>query len=288
LLNYALTVGGIAVATLIPTYIALYAVSSLRTVSLKYVGALGMGLTFWFFYDTMGDAGQLEVNSAIYPFSAFGGVYHFLVILAFVLGIAALAIFDHFAVPNKTAYVGAQSSLEGKTTTKNFSNVKILVFIPIGVAAVMGIHGLGEGWDFGSAAAGVAPSDLVSAFGGYSPLVSYPLHKFFEATIIGIVYLIYVQRSNIAERAKWHVPVLGLLFGLTSVIGATIGYFVPLDTTFFYAFGVTSALYAMIRLAAPLVYPGEAAQIIPSYLGAKTFFALAVGFFLLYIAALLH
>ena len=121
----------------------------------------------------------------------------------------------------------------------------------------MGIHGLGEGWDFGSAVAGVAPSDLVSAFGGYSPLVSYPLHKFLEATIIGIVYLIYVQRSTIAERAKWHLPVLGLLFALTSVIGAAIGYFVSLDTTFFFAFGVASALYAMIRLAAPLVYPGE-------------------------------
>jgi hypothetical protein len=98
----------------------------------------------------------------------------------------------------------------------------------------MGIHGLGEGWDFAGVAASVSSTtDIVSAFGGWNPFVSYPMHKFLEASIVSIVYTIYVERYGIARKAGWHLPVLGLLFGLTSLIGSMLGYFVSLDTTFF-------------------------------------------------------
>jgi hypothetical protein len=281
LLSYALTVGGIIAGTLIPAYLALYLIPNLN-VPLKYIGALGVGLTFWFFYDTMGDASSLDANAAAYPFSAFGGLFHFEVIIAFVLGIIALAIFDHIAV-SKPVSVSTQSASPGSSPS-----TKYLIFIPIAVAAVMGIHGLGEGWDFASVAVGVGTTDIVSAFGGWNPLVSYPIHKSMEAAIIACVYTIYVKRGGFA--ASWHLPVLGLLFGLTSVIGAATGFFYPsLDTTFFYAFGVTSAFYAMIRLAGPLVSGQEGpSRIIPTYLGPKTFLWVTVGFFLLYSAALLH
>jgi hypothetical protein len=285
LLSYALTLGGIIAGTLIPAYLALYLIPSFKNVPLKYIGALGIGLTFWFFFDTIGDASDLDVNAAAYPFSSFGGLYHFLVILAFILGIVALAIFDHIAVPK--TYSSEPSQVP--SSAPGGYSLKYLIFIPIAVAAVMGIHGAGEGWDFSSVAVGVGTTDIVSAFGGWNPLVSYPIHKFMEAAIIACVYTIYVERKGIAKR--WHLPVLGLLFGLTSVIGAGTGYFFPtaIDTTFLYAFGVTSAFYAMIRLAAPLVSGQEGAgAIIPTYLGPKTFLWVAVGFFLLYSAALLH
>ena len=72
------------------------------------------------------------------------------------------------------------------------------------------------------------------------------------------------------------------MFGLTSVIGSMVGYFVALDTTYFYAFGVTSGIYAAIRLAGPLISNTRGTVgLVPSYLGAKTFLFVAIGFFLL-------
>jgi hypothetical protein len=282
-------VGGIAATTLIPAYIALYLFPNLKTVPTRYLAALGLGLVFWFWTDTIGDATYLDVNSAVYPFSLFGGLYHFLVIIAFILGIAALAIFDYFATPTHFSYEATLSEAAKGSTSINYTG-KALILVPIAIAAVMGIHGLGEGWDFGGTASGVSGStDIVSAFGGYSPIASYPIHKFLEASIIAIAYTIYVERSEMAKKSNWQIPVLGLLFGLTSVIGSAVGYFVSFDTVFFYAFGVTAAIYAAIRLAGPLVLGTRGVNaIIPSYLGGKTFLFIGIGFFLLYSAALLH
>jgi hypothetical protein len=285
-LNFALAVGGLTAATLIPAYIALYLFPKLKSVPTKYLAALGVGLTFWFWTDTIGDATYLDVNAAAYPPSAFGGLPHFLVIAAFVFGLAALAIFDHFAVPTPDRY--AHTATTGGGRASRYGAVAVFL-VPAAVAAVMGIHGLGEGWDFAGVAAGVSTTDIVTAFGGWNPIVAYPLHKFLEASIIGILYTIYVQRLSIARKANWQLPVLGLLFGLTSVVGSIVGYFVVLDTTYFYAFGVTSGIYAAIRLAGPLVSNTKnSAGVIPSYLGVKTFLYVGIGFFLLYCAALLH
>jgi hypothetical protein len=276
---------------LIPAYIALYLFPNLKSVPTRYLAALGVGLTFWFWTDTIGDATYLDENAALWPPSAFGGLYHVAVIFAFILGIAALAVFDHLAVPSPTSYEGVPSTsqVSTKSATSRFVT-GALFFVPVAVAAVMGIHGMGEGWDFAGVAVGVSGStDIVTAFGGWNPVVSYPLHKFFEASIISIVYTIYVQRNSMAKKAAWQLPILGLLFGLTSVIGSVVGYFVSLDTTFFYAFGVTSGFYAAIRLAGPLIANTKGTGgTLPSYLGGKTFVCLTIGFFLLYFAALLH
>jgi hypothetical protein len=224
----------------------------------------------------MGDAAQLDVDQ-----SFTGGAAHVGLVFAFVAGVTALAVFDHFAVQRPA------SAGEGIGTSGS-SHSKASFLIPVAVAAVMGIHGLGEGWDFGSAAAVVQGNTLTDAFGGLSPLASYPLHKFLEASIIAVVYLAFVGRSEVSIRAKWHLPVLGLLFGLTSVIGTSLGYYVSLDTTYFFAFGVTAALYAALRLSEATHPKFRVGENGPAYLGAKIFVAMLIGCFLLYIAALLH
>jgi hypothetical protein len=279
MIDYGITLLAITAGTLIPAYLSLYIIPRLKTVQTALLAAAGVGLTFWFFFDTMGDAAQLDVNSAIYPFSAFGGATHFAVIFVFLGGIAALAIIDHFAVPDAKFENGKLPIPRGKSKT--------LVLVPIAVAAVMGIHGMGEGWDFGSAAAS-STGNLVDAFGGWNAVISYPLHKFLESSIIALVYTCYVGRTELAQKAKWHVPVLGLFFGLTSVIGTSLGYYVSLDTTYFYAFGVTAAFYAAIRLAPAISDKFAVGVNAPAYLGGKKFFALALGFMLLYFAALFH
>jgi len=233
----------------------------------------------------MGDAVSLDVNNGLYPFDLFGGLPHVGLILAFVLGVTALAVFDHIAVPGPNSQ---QRAIGASWYSMTF-------VIPAGIALVMGIHGLGEGWDASSAvaAAPVNSSDvltaLTQAFGTYAAVASYPMHKFLEASIIGAVYACYVTMSGGAVKAKWwHMPLLGLLFAGPSVVGAGLGYFFTLDTSYFYAFGVTSALYAAVRLAGPLGSDFKVGVNAPSYLGPKVIYSIALGFFLLYTAALLH
>jgi zinc transporter ZupT len=289
MLSFALTVLVFFVGTLIPAYTALYLISNLNFLSMRTLAAAGIGLTFWFFFDTMGDAADLSVNQTIYPFYLFGGWAHLAVIVAFLGGITALAIFDYIAVRRENSYVQP-------TGTKK-PNPALLFLIPAGAAIVMGIHGLGEGWDFGSTATAV--NNLLTAFaptgpGQYNPLISYPIHKFLEASIIAVLYTAYVKRTSVAPRAWWQIPVLGVLFGMTSVIGTIFGYYtaayttISVDTTYFYAFGVTAAFYAAIRLAEALDPKFKIGENAPIYLGGKVFLALGIGFFLLYFAALLH
>jgi len=267
LVDFATTFLGILGATLIPTYIALYLVTNLKFIHIRYIAAAAIGLTFWFFLDTIGDSTYLGVDSGFN-----GGLSQAGLLIAFVLGFVALAVFDHVAV---------QDAKSGPNDSK------FLVLIPIAVAAVMGIHGLGEGWDFGSAAS-PAGSSLIDAFGGWGAVASYPIHKFLEASIVAATYSAYVGRNSIASRAKWHLPVLGLLFGLTSIIGASIGYYVSLNTTYFFAFGVTAAFYAALRLVEAINPRFKIGDGAPSYLGWKVFLIIVVGFLVFYTAALLH
>lgn len=278
---------GILLGTLVPAFLALYVVSYQRLVGVRYLAAAGVGLTFWFFFDTMGDAVALDENYSAYPTSLFGGLQHFALIGAFIAGVGTLAVLDHLAVrPSASTISGGMVSGYASSS---------LFLIPAAFAFVIGIHGLGEGWDASSAVASATTTDnsllgaMTQAFGSLAAVISYPVHKFLEASIIGIAYVCYVSNSGGAVRTKWwHMPLLGLLFGGTSVVGATIGYFVSVDTSYFFAFSVTSALYAAFRLVEPTREGFKVGVNGPSPLGPKVFLAMAIGFFLLYSAALLH
>ncbi len=286
MISYLLVVLGILGATLIPAYIALYLIPNVKQIPKRYIAAAGFGLTLWFFYDTFGDAGQLGVNNSVASLADFGGWPHVELIVSFLLGITALAIFDHFAL-GRTNISATSVKQDAETISPTYS--KMLFLIPVAVAAVMGIHGLGEGWDAAAQASVPSTTSFAGAFGGVLPLVSYPIHKFLEASIIAAVYSCYVARTGThLKTASWQIPVLGVLFGGTSVIGAALGYYLIFDTTYFYAFGVTAALYAALRLVEPINPRFNLANNPPMYLGGKVFLSVSIGFFLLYGAALLH
>jgi hypothetical protein len=279
---------GISVATLVPAYVGLYLITHRGLLQTRIIAAFGVGLTLWYFFDTMGDATSLYSNYPAYPPDLFGGWPHFAVIATFAAGVAVLAILDHYAVPRSEP----PSAMMGFAESRYSS---LIFIIPAAIAVVTGIHGLGEGWDASSAVSS-APTNatsitgaMIQAFGNVPALVSYPIHKFLEALIIGAAYACYVSGSNgVVKTKRWHIPLLGALFGVPSVLGAAFGYYISIDTTYFYAFGVTSALYALVRLGEATSMDFKIGVNAPSYLGPKIFLAMAVGFFLLYGAALLH
>ena len=296
MIGFALAVLAIAGATLIPTYVALYLISSIR-LSTRYLALLGLGLTIWFFFDTFNDAIQLDVNQAFT-----GGAGHFAHVVDFLAGITTIAVFDYFVVRKpissssvisaslntmraKASQVPAASS---SSSESRYIVMKYLILVPVAVAFVMGIHSMGEGWDFGAASSFATTQTLANAFGNLSALASYPMHKFLESTIVGSVYVIYVKRSNAMKRG-WHLPLLGLLFGGTSIIGTGLGYYNTwVDTSYFFSFGVTAAFYAILRLSEGISLNFKAGENAPQFLGWKAFATLMIGFFLLYFAALFH
>lgn len=278
MIGLPLIFAGITLATLLPAFAALYIVSLQRTVPVRYLAAAAVGIAFWFFFDTMGDAGSLEENNSLYPLSLFGGAQHIILILSFVAGVAVLAAFDSYTLRAGKGSAGAP-----------VPSSRPLFLIPFALALVMGIHTLGEGWDAASAAYAPASTTsiyqaMIQAFGNVSALASYPIHKFLEATIIGVAYAAYVRGAG----RWWDIPVLGLLFAGPSAIGVLLGYTLSFDTSYLFAFGVSAAIYAVIRLVEPMAPGFRAGVTPPNELGTKAFVALTVGFLLLYTAALLH
>jgi hypothetical protein len=275
MISFAFIVASLGLAALLPAYAALYVVPALG-VRPRYLAALGVGLAFWYFYDTMGDAASLGENNSIYPPYLFGGVPHLALIGAFIAGVAVLAAFDQVSVPGTGPGPSRRS----------------MFLIPASVALVMGIHGLGEGWGAASAVAAApsAGSDLqalVQAFGTFPALLSFPIHKFLEASVVAVLYAVYVKGAG-GKADWWEAPLLGLLFAGPSALGAAFGYFYSFDTTYLFAFGTTAALYSVVRLAEPIATDPGAVGRVPAHYGPNVFVMLALGMLLLYAAALLH
>src|SRR5207247_9080244 len=62
------------------------------------------------------------------------------------------------------------------------------VIIPVLVAAAIGIHGLGEGWDYGRTAYTTSSTDLLDAFGGITAVVAYVIHKVLQSRMVDAFY----------------------------------------------------------------------------------------------------
>lgn len=255
-----------AAATLLPAFAGLLLITAASwLIQAKYLCAFAFGIFLWFFVDTIGGSATLDVNSG------FGGGWaQLIVVMLFLLGVLVFFSFDQ-----KRNIFSAESAVG-----------KYGIIIPILVAAAVGIHGLGEGWDFGQTAFNTSSSNLLDAFGGLTAGVAYVLHKGLEPMMIGACYSFYTKGIG-RSSAKWirDVFLMSVVFVMTSVVGAAAGYYISLDTTYFYALGTGTSIYAAIRLLGPLF--GQTQDAKPSYT-VMVAVSLLLGFISIYIAALFH
>lgn len=252
--------------TLLPALAGLLlVVSANKWVNAKYLAAFGFGIFLWFFVDTIGGSANLDVNSAFT-----GGPAQIGVVILFMIGILLF-----FSLDRKRGVFSPESAIG-----------KYGFVIPALVAAAVGIHGLGEGWNFGSTAFSTLSTNLLDAFGGVSAGVAYVLHKALEPMMVGACYAVYMK-GQIRTRARWlgDLTILSVIFVFTSLFGAGLGYYISVDTTYFFALGTGTSIYAAIRLVGPLFTPGQASKERETVLLAV---ALLLGFLAIYVAALFH
>src|SRR6267143_943004 len=171
----------------------------------------------------------------------------------------------------------------------------VSVAIPLLVAGAIGIHGLGEGAAFGATAYSTSSTSLLDAFGGVSAGVAYLLHKGLEPMMAGACYCVYSNRtgSSIPGRLR-DVFFLSMVFVLPSLVGAPVGYFIMgpaagffagFGTTYFFALGTGTSIYAALRLSRPLFRSEELATSEDSI---KIVVPIVLGFIAIYFAALFH
>jgi zinc transporter ZupT len=251
-------------ATAIPAFFGLLLITAVgRRVKGKYVGAFALGIFMWFFVDTIAGSANLDVSAGFG-----GGVDQAAIVALFLVGV--LLFF----------------SLSGDLFAPDSGTVKVSLTIPMLVAVAVGIHGFGEGTAFGSTASSTSNTSLLDAFGGLAAAAAYALHKALEPMMIGACYIVYSEdRAKNVSRLLGDITLLGILFAVPSLIGATTGYYVSYDATYFFALGTGTSLYAALRLAKPLYLNAETSS---SNESIKIGLLLALGFLCIYLAALLH
>jgi len=169
-------------ATLIPPFVGLLLIIvASKFVEARYLTAFASGIFLWFFVDTISGSATLDVNSGFG-----GGLAQVTVVILFLAGVLFFFLVDR----NRDIF--SPESAIGKYG----------VIIPVLVAAAIGIHGLGEGWDYGRTAYTTSSTDLLDAFGGITAGVAYVLHKAFEPVMIGACYSFYTKSPS-RSAPKW-------------------------------------------------------------------------------------
>jgi hypothetical protein len=253
-------------STLIPAFVGLLLIVLLgMKLQTRYVAAFAFGILFWFFVDTITGAASLDVNSG---FS--GGVDQLARVGLFVIGLLFF-----FSIDRNRNIFSPQSAVG-----------KYGLAIPVLVAVALGIHGLGEGAAFGGTAAITKGTSLLDTFGGISGGVAYVLHKALEPMIIGACYCAYSLQhaTNTTNRVR-DLAFLSIIFSVPSLIGAASGYYLIYDSSYFYALGTGTAIYAAVRLFGPMFDNAKAASSKESITMALL---ITLGLLTIYFAALFH
>ena len=220
-------------STLVPAFLGLLLIVLVGMKLLtRYVAAFAFGILFWFFVDTITGAASLDVNSG---FS--GGLGQLARVGLFVIGLLFF-----FSIDRNRNIFSPQLAIG-----------KYGLAIPVLVALALGIHGLGEGAAFGGTAALTKGVSLLDTFGGISGGVAYVLHKGLEPMIIGACYCAYsIQHAKNTTGRLRDLAVLSIIFTIPSLIGAITGYYLTYDSSYLYAPGTGTAIYAAVRLFGPM------------------------------------
>jgi len=114
------------------------------------------------------------------------------------------------------------------------------------------------------------------------------LHKLLESTIVIVVFLAAARAQNMSIRKQVRqAVVIGLIFGIPSVIGEAVAYYMPIDATYFFAMGAGAALSVALYVIRPIFREsGDKTTIYSRWVGISL--SILLGFFLLYGAALFH
>jgi zinc transporter ZupT len=267
MIGFAETFGAILGSFLLPAFIALLIMSAAaRYLRPMYLAAFAIGLYFWFFSDTIGDASLLGVSEGFT-----GGIWHVALWACFAVGLLLLV------------------SLDKSTFAEGSAGERLGFAIPVLVAIAVGIHGFGEGAAIGATAATTSSANLLDAFGGLSAAVAFVLHKGLEPMMVGAAYWVYAKdhARDMNGRLKDFL-VLTLAFTLPGIIGGASAYYIvqvypSADFTYIFALGLGASIYAAVRLARPLFQASGSSSD-----SVKVALFVLLGFTCLYLAALLH
>ncbi len=233
-----------------------------KSMSSRYLAAFSLGIYFWFFSDTIGGSSYLDVNSGFT-----GGVVQLVLVGLFIFGVLLVFSLDRTTFEPGQAVMGMGFA------------------IPLLVALAVGIHGFGEGAAFSATAATTLSTNLFNAFGGVTAAVAFILHKGIEPMMVGTTYWVYARdRAKNARAIVRDMLLLAFVFILPGTIGAATDYFLNYDTTYFFALGTGTSIYAAFRLAKPLFWNSNASN----SESIRIALLMILGFLCIYFAALFH
>lgn len=262
-------------STWIPAFVGLLIIVwASHFVKAKYLAAFALGIFLWFFVDTIQGSALLDVNAGFT-----GGAGQIAAVALFIIGVIAV-----FWIDRRRGLFSPESIVR-----------TVGVAIPLLVAGAIGIHGLGEGAAFGATAYSTSSKSLLDAFGGVSAGIAYLLHKGLEPMMTAACYCVYTNRTGSGIKGQLRdLFLLSLVFVLPSLIGAVVGYYVMrpatgfvagFDTTYFFALGTGTSIYAALRLSRAL-FRSEGP--VTSEDSIKIAVPIVLGFIAIYFAALFH
>jgi hypothetical protein len=253
-------------ATVAPAFLGLLVITwTSRFVGVKYLAAFALGIFLLFFNGTLEASANLGVNGGFG-----GGLPQIALVVLFLVG----AVFFVWVDRNRNIF-SSQAAIG-----------RYGILIPAIVAIAVGMHGLGEGAAYSGTVFSTSSASLLEAFGGLSSALAYMLHKGLEPMMIGACYCVYARGPR-RDVSAWlgDMFLLTIIFVLPSLIAAAVGYYIMFDTTYYFALGAGTSVYAALRLAAPLFGTGETAK--PN--GPMwVIVSIVLGFLTLYVATLFH
>jgi len=102
-----------------------------------------------------------------------------------------------------------------------------------------------------------------------------------------VVFITLARTTGLPFRKQlWQTLMIGLVFGIPSMVGEVAGYSVPINSSWFYAMGAGAALYVVLQVVKPIFANREGEVTYSQWIRISA--AMILGFLLLYAAALFH